>query len=266
MPFAPLSDGEPLYYEDHGHGPALVLITGLSGLATMWQGHLEVLSRHFRVILHDHRGTGRSSLRPVDFSVAQMAGDVIALMDHLDIATAHVVGHSTGGAMALVMALDHRERVDHAMIVSSWAGRDPYFDFLFHARALVLEHIGAAEYWRQTALIGKPPRWLAGHPEELRQPTPEEVAFGVASVECTLARIAAIRAFDCTDRLAEVACPCLIACARDDMVTPPHMSEAMAAAIGECRLDLVDWGGHFYPVIRPEVFTRQLLSFLGVEA
>ena len=93
MTILTLTDGEELYYEVHGQGPPLVLISGLNGVDAFWKPHLEVLSRNFTVILHDHRGTGRSSPSRIDYSIEQMAGDLVELLDHLEIGQADMVGH-----------------------------------------------------------------------------------------------------------------------------------------------------------------------------
>lgn len=262
MPHLTLPDDEPLYYEVHGSGPPLVLISGLNGLASFWQPHVEVLGSRFTVILHDHRGTGSSSLKPIAFSVEQMAGDVIALLDLLGIGRADIIGHSTGGAIGQVLAIEHPARVRRLVISASWPGRDPYFDLLFHVRAQVLAKLGPEEYVRQTTLVGRPPQWLSEHPEETRPPTPEAVAQLVRSVECTLARIEAIRAFDRRGDLHRIGLPVLVAGAEDDMVTPAHLSRELARLIPGARLDMAPWGGHFYPVIRPDYFRAQVLPFL----
>jgi len=263
MPHIALPDGEALYYEIHGQGPALLLVSGLNGLASFWHPHIEALGERFTLVLHDHRGTGASSLKPIDFSVEQMAADAVALMQALDIERADMVGHSTGGAIGQVVAIDHPERLKRLVIAASWPGRDPYFDLLFHARAAVLKGLGPAEYVRQTTLVGRPPRWILEHPEEALPPAADAVERLVRSIECTLARIEAIRAFDRRADLQRVSLPVLVGGAEDDMVTPAHLSRELAAAIPGARLDMADWGGHFYPVIRPDLFRRQVLSFLS---
>ena len=260
-----LPNGEPLYYEIHGRSDpgaaCLLLITGLGGLAEFWAPHVDALGTHFRLVLHDHRGTGQSSLEVHDTSVEEMAGDAIALMDHLNIERAHIVGHSTGGAIGQVLAMDYPDRVERLMACASWPGKDPYFELLFHARKQVLQVSGAAEYVRQTAMIGRPPQWLRDHPEDILPPAPDLVKKLVASVECAVRRIDAIRAFDRRASLGEINCPVLVACARDDMVTPVHLSRELAAKIPGAQLEITDWGGHFYPVLRPEVFCGQVTDF-----
>jgi aminoacrylate hydrolase len=262
MPKLHLADGGFLDYRVDGKGPPLVLVTGLNGLAAFWDPHVEALGEHFTLVRHDHRGAGASSLDPIAFSVEQMAADVVALMDHLGLARAHLLGHSTGGAIGQVVAIDHPLRLDRLVLSATWPGRDPYFDLLFHARARVLEELGPEEYVRETVLIGRPPQWLRDHPEDTLPPAPEAVARLVASIDCTLARIAAIRAFDRRADLHRIRAPTLVAGAADDMVTPVHLSYELATLIPGARRDIADWGGHFYPVIRPDVFRHQVLGFL----
>jgi len=54
MPHITLRDGATLYYETHGGGPPLMLVSGLGGVAAFWQQHVEAFARHFTVVLHDH--------------------------------------------------------------------------------------------------------------------------------------------------------------------------------------------------------------------
>src|ERR1043165_6475453 len=107
MPHLTLSDGDQLYFETHGNGPPLVLVSGLGGVMVFWQPHLLEFAKHYRVILHDHRGTGQSSRARIDYSVDQMADDLLQLLDHLGVKTVDLIGHSTGGAVGQTIALDH---------------------------------------------------------------------------------------------------------------------------------------------------------------
>ncbi len=263
MPQLRLADGGHLDYRIDGSGPPLMLVTGLGGLAAFWDPHVPALSQHFTLIRHDHRGCGASSLDPIDFSVEQMTDDARALMDHLKIGRAHMLGHSTGGAIGQVMAIEHPERLDKLVISASWAGKDPYFDLFFQIRGRILKDLGAEEYVRQYPLVGRPPQWLRDHPEEVAPPTPEAVRTMVASVECTLMRIEAIRAFDRRADLGRITTPTLVAGAADDMVTPVHLSHELIERIPGAKGVIADWGGHFYPVIRLDYFIEQVLGFLS---
>src|ERR1035437_8231835 len=87
-----------------------------------WEPVLRKLRRHFRLVLADNRGSGRSDLPPGSFSVADMADDVLAVLDGGGIRRAHVMGVSLGGMVAQQLAVDHPERVDGLVLVSTTPG------------------------------------------------------------------------------------------------------------------------------------------------
>jgi pimeloyl-ACP methyl ester carboxylesterase len=87
-----------------------------------WGLVLLKLRRHFRLVLVDNRGSGRSGLRAGSFDVADMAADVLAVLDHAGIYRAHVMGASLGGMVAQELAIDHPERVDGLVLASTTPG------------------------------------------------------------------------------------------------------------------------------------------------
>ncbi len=263
MPFAPLPDGDKIYYETHGDGPPLLIVTGLGGRAGFWHPHLDAFTPHFNVILHDHRGCGQSSLTHMEYSVEQMAGDVVVLLDHLEISTAVFIGHSTGGAIGQALAIDHPGRISRLMLASSWPGHDPFFEELFRSRRRMITELGADEYVRSLSIIGYPPDWLRENPQLTQEPDPKDVALAVPDVECFAARMDAIRNFDRRADLHKIYIPTLVTCAEDDMVTPKHLSVELGRSIPGAQLDLMPTGGHFYPITRKEAFQRQVVSFLS---
>jgi aminoacrylate hydrolase len=105
MPRILIGDGH-LYYERQGGGFPVLFVSGLGGFASFWQDQAAAFSRKFDVITHDHRGVGQSDPTRSGFTVDRMAADVIGLMDALEIERAHVVGHSTGGAIAQILAVE----------------------------------------------------------------------------------------------------------------------------------------------------------------
>src|SRR3954471_2606671 len=95
-----------LYYEEYGHpeGVPLILSAGLGGSGNYWLPNLDALARYHRVVLYDHRGTGRSDRAlPEHVTVAQMGEDLLALIDALDVERAHIVGHAAGGVAGLAL-------------------------------------------------------------------------------------------------------------------------------------------------------------------
>ncbi len=110
-------NGTRLYYEETGHGIPVVLIHGLCLSSRMWDEQVDCLAQRFRVIRYDVRGFGRSDV-PTD-EPFRHADDLRALLDHLDAPTAHVVGLSMGGRVALHHALIYPEATRTLVLVDS---------------------------------------------------------------------------------------------------------------------------------------------------
>ena len=95
------ANGQKLYFEIHGEGPPLVLVMGIGYVATLWTlAQVPGLSQMFQVVIFDNRDVGRSSIATGPYTIADMADDVAALMDALDIKRAHLLGLSMGGMIA----------------------------------------------------------------------------------------------------------------------------------------------------------------------
>jgi aminoacrylate hydrolase len=262
LPEFRLRDGARLHYESCGSGPPLLLVPGLGGVATFWQRHLPAFAARFRVVTHDHRGCGRSGPSRIEYSVEQMASDVLELMDGLGIERAHFLGHSTGGAIGQTLALDHPARIDRLILSATWTAADAYFARLFATRREALAGLGAEFYVRLGNLVLYPPAWLAANVETLERaqresaipPTPDEIVDS---------RIAAILRFDRSGELTRIGHRTLVCCARDDIVTPSYFSERLAQAIAQARLVVFPTGGHFYNHVAPAAFEAMVLDFLG---
>ena len=261
MPLFKLHDGADLYYEMTGRGPPLFLVPGLGGDGRFWQSNVAGLAEHFTVVVHDHRGTGRSTLSRIDYSVEQMADDALQLIDGLGFAKVHWCGHSTGGAMGQVLAIDHPGRIDRLVLSSTWARTDAFFRRLFEVRALMLRELGPAAYLKSSALALNMPSWVRDHDAELAEA--ESRALETIPVpEIVLSRIAAIVAHDRRAGLQKVQAPTLMICARDDTVTPLYFTEELVRLIPGARAYVLADGGHAYPNVHGAEFRRVMTAFL----
>ncbi|MDX2224674.1 MAG: alpha/beta hydrolase [Rhodospirillaceae bacterium] len=264
MPLVSIGDAE-LNVEDHGRGRPVLLIAGLGGRLAFWHRQVAPFAEKFRVVLHDHRGTGASTRSAITYSVAQMAGDVLKLMDALDVARADLVGHSTGGAIAQFLALHHPDRVGRIVLSASWAGPDPYFTQLFDLRLKVLVALGPAAYLADGILRGYAPAWLQTHPEVMTATAGERLAsFPGVAIETS--RIGAVMGHDLRARLPAVSARTLVICAEDDAITPLPYSRELARLIPGARLATLPMGGHFAPQVDPERYNRIVLAFLSEES
>jgi pimeloyl-ACP methyl ester carboxylesterase len=105
---ATTEDGCRLHYESAGRGPCVMLAPGLGGVGSFWAPVRDRLSASFRVLTFDHRGCGRSDRPEQTYTVERMAADVLAILDHAGGDRADIVGHSTGGAMGILIETDDR--------------------------------------------------------------------------------------------------------------------------------------------------------------
>jgi aminoacrylate hydrolase len=261
MPLFKLRDGAELYYEKHGSGPPLFLVPGLGGDGRFWDANVEGLAKRFAVIVHDHRGTARSTLSRISYSVEQMADDALQLIEGLGYERVHWCGHSTGGAMGQVLAIDHPGRIDHLVLSSTWARTDAFFRRLFEVRTLMLRELGPAAYLKSSALALNMPAWVRDHDADLI--TAEAKANETIPIpEIVLSRIAAIVAHDRQEQLQKVRAPTLALCARDDTVTPLYFTEDLVRLIPGARAYVLADGGHAYPNVHDAEFRRVMTSFL----
>jgi len=261
MPHFRLRDGAELYYETHGKGPPLFLVPGLGGDGRFWGEHVGELAKTFTVVVHDHRGAGRSTLSRMAYSVAQMADDALQLIDGLGFAKVHWCGHSTGGAMGQVLAVEHGERLDRLVLSATWAKSDAFFRRLFEVRSLMLKTLGPVAYQKASALALNMPAWVRDHDTELSA-AEAKAQETIPVPEIVLSRVAAIVAHDRRDQLQRVRAPTLAICARDDMVTPLYFTEELVRLIPDARAYILPDGGHFYPHVHGAEFRRVMSSFL----
>lgn len=250
-----------LYVERQGDGYPVILISGLGGLASYWQNQTAAFARDFSIVAFDHRGVGRSDHTSMKYTVEKMAADVVSILDILNIDTAHIVGHSTGAAIAQVLALDHPRRVSAIVLAAGWPKPDAYFRRHFQMRRDILQGLGATAYVQNASLSLYPHAWIAAHNEQLRGIEAQLVA-NFAPIEVMTSRIDAIVAFDRSAELGRIRVPTLVCAAADDNVTPAYYSEALARAIPNAELKMFGSGGHCFSYINPRDFNQAVLPFL----
>jgi aminoacrylate hydrolase len=245
--------GARLAYETVGQGEPVLFISGLNGRSSFWRQQIDAPPSSFSAISFDHRGVGGSTGAP-PYSVEQWADDAMRLLDHLGIPAVHVVGHSTGGAIAQVIASDHPRRVRSLVLGGTWASPDERFRDVFRLRLDVLRSLGPAAYDIFGAVLTAPSdepwpaRVVTAGPQ-----TPAAVLEG---------RLEALSAYTGSDRLARIACPALVVAAADDVLIPPGLSRVLADGIAGAHHVLVPSGGHLFPRSRPDHYNRLIIEFL----
>lgn len=245
----------------HGAGPAVMLIAGLGGRAAFWSSQVHALKTDFKLILHDHRGTGASARDLCRYSISQMATDALAVLDHFAVDKAHIVGHSTGGAIAQYLALHHPNRVNKVVISASWCGPNAYLQALFKLRREILLELGPEAYLTDGQLRGFPAHIMLEKAGSIEADKKARLAqFPGPDIEQR--RMDAILEHDLREKLPEIAAETLVICAADDQITPLPLSEECASLISGAQLKVLPTGGHFAPQAVPQLYTPAIQHFL----
>lgn len=256
-----LSDGAVLRALSQGQGRPLLLVSGLAGSTAFWDDNAATLARSFRVLRFDQRGIGASDRGNAPCTIDQLAKDCLAVLDAAGVDRATVLGHSTGGCIGLSLARQAQDRFDGLIVSGSWLKQNRYMTALFETRLAILDQHPRA-YAASAALMTYPPTWLEAHWSVY------ETAVATApdtpeAKQIVRERIGALRAFDASGWAGEIAAPTLILGARDDMIVPAFLQEELAAAMPGARKTLLDTGGHYFPISRPDAFTANVAEWIG---
>lgn len=257
MPLVQLG-GATIHFETAGdrRKPCLLFSNSLGTDLSMWDAQAATLASDYFVVRYDTRGHGRSSAPPGPYTVAQLGGDVVALLDHLDIWQAHVCGLSMGGVTAQWLAVHAPHRVLKLVLANTAAKvgtRDGWTE-----RAAVVRGGGLGAIAASSPSRWFTPAWTAAHAGvaeamagKLRLQDPE----GYASC-CEALAMADLR----TD-IAAISCPTLVIAGRDDPVTTVADAEALCRAIPGARLAVLS-ASHISNIEDPDGFTATLRAFL----
>ncbi len=250
--------GRELAYQVYGSGKTVVLLHAFPFDGRMWRATAEALADRGRVVVPDLRGFGASQLGEGEVSIAGMADDVAALLDHLGVARATVGGLSMGGYVALAFAGRHGARLDGLVLADTRAAADSDKAKAGRAEALALvEREGVAAYVeRQIPALLSPSASEAVRQQvrELGKQLPAGVSAGLRALR------------DRPDRrgeLAAIACPTLVIAGTADALSTLDEMTAMASGIAGARLVPIPGAGHLSNLERPDEFVdalRELVS------
>jgi pimeloyl-ACP methyl ester carboxylesterase len=248
--------GAALTYDDEGPrdapGAPLVFVHGWTADRHRWGHQIAHFSATRRVIRLDLRGHGESTGAGVR-TIAELAHDVLALLDHLQVERFVLVGHSMGGMVAQTIALAHPERVERMALVGS-IGRMTYS----RGRGLLMA-VSTRVPYRLFVAANIQRAFGPGYPrEEIRA---HIRASAATPREVVMTLYAAMRAFDVLDRAAEIRTPTLMVHGYHDVQLPVRQMLRMAKAYPDAVVRILD-AGHELPLERPAELTAVLDRFV----
>ena len=236
--------------------PVLVLANSLGSTLDMWDAQAPALAERFRLLRYDHRGHGGSSVPPGPYTMDDLGGDVLALLDRLGIERFSFCGLSIGGMVGMWLASEVPERIERLVLCCTSARFDPEA-YNSRARTVRAEGVGVVadavlERWFT-------PEFSASHPGvvewagSMLRNTPVEGYAGCCE---------AIGGAELASRLGGIQAPTLVIAGADDPAAPVDKSELIRDSIPDARLVVIERAAHLANVEQPEAVTREILDHL----
>lgn len=268
-------DGQPpvmINIEEMGRGPVLLLLHGLGGSSYSWRHIAPILATSNRLVAIDMRGFGRSD-KPFDqfYAPADHAAVVRAVIKQLRLAGVTLVGHSYGGIVALMLAMDHRlepHRISKLVLMNVPAFPQPLTSAINFLRrpvlpyvvlnlipaelptavAFMMESVGFDRLTQKDIAIYADPLMAPGGPHAL-------ISTAQQIVPPDLDRI--------VDRYPTITKPALVLWCRDDQVVPVSTGARLARSLPRARFAVIDGCDHVPPEQAPDRVASEMKRFLG---
>ena len=260
MPKAKVNDIQ-MYYEVKGEGHPVIMICGMNQNMEMWDPRLvEGLLKHFKLVLFDNRGAGRTDTSDKEYTISCLADDAAGLMNAIGISKAHILGLSMGGIIAQELAINHPEKVSKLVLcstISQW--RPTHEDFrmmealisqssMEELTKMILSFPFTRDYPRDFL---KENPFCTGFTSEFVKENPKLakslLQLGTQypiSPESWRYRYSAILGFNTQTRLQQIKAPTLVMHGRKDTTVPPENGSILAEAIPNAKLVYLEKSAH----------------------
>jgi len=255
--------GEGLYYEEAGQGDPLLMVMGLGTDHLGWILQVPEFSKRYRVVTFDNRDVGQSKQADGPYEVADMARDALALADHLELDTFHLIGMSMGGAIAQEMALQAQERLRTLTLAVTFGGGGNWGVERGRLWSEIRGLISHDTHLDWLLLFGMSEQFYAD---------PERVAYSKQlvranphpqTVEAFQRQVEASARHDVRDRLAEISVPTHVIGAEHDTLVPVWKSKEIAELIPGADYSVMPGAPHALNMERAQEFNEMVLGWLG---
>ena len=235
-----------IHYEVHGEGPPLLLISGLGGGTWSWYGQVPYFREGYRTIVFDNRGAGKSDMPEGPYRMEEFARDALCVLDRLEVERAFVVGVSMGGMIAQELALTAPERVRALVLGCTHCGGEVCISPSPEVMKTLMENEGLTheEIVKKNLPLFFSPEFLNTQPERVAEYCRVQGETPRQPDEAYRAQLAAIRAFDASDRLSGLLIPTLILTGSRDVLIPRENSYLLVEMIPGAEIVTLPGAGH----------------------
>jgi 3-oxoadipate enol-lactonase len=239
--------------------PALLMGGSLGTTLAMWDPQIPALAPKHRVVRFDHRGHGGSPVPRGPYTLDDLGGDVVALMDRVGLERASYCGLSIGGMVGQWLAINAPARLDQLILICTAAYLPPASNW--RERAAAVRSAGTPQVVAD-AVLG---RWFTqpyadGHPDVIAR---YRAMIASIDAEGYAGCCEAIATMDLRPGLGAVSAPTLVIAGRQDLSIPPEHGQAIADAVTGARFELLDPAAHLASVERADTVTSLIVEHLG---
>jgi len=255
-------NGIEIYYETHGQGEPLVLIMGLRRNVGWWYRQIFTLSKHFKILVFDNRGAGRTDKPKMDYSIQLFADDTAGLMETLRIREANILGVSMGGYIAQELALNYPGRVKRLVLACTGPGGEKAVP----ASPERLKKFTANEGLTPEDILKKDmdiyfsDEYFAKNQEKLEEFIKISLRY-YQPLDAFERQFAACLRHDTVNRLSRIDVPTLILTGDDDPLVPPENSKILSALIPRSELVFFPGKRHCFFIEEPDRFNQMVIGF-----
>ena len=274
MPYVTTDDGVRLYFEEAGAGHTILFVHEFGGDHRSWEPQMRFFSRRYRCVTYGARGYPPSDVPQgvESYSMARAVADAVAVLDHLEVDRAHIVGLSKGGFTAVHMGLDHPERARSLVVAGCGYGAEKDLEEYFRGVSLGVangfESQGSEVFARIYALGAARVQFQNKDPRGWREFAGQLGEHSAAGSANTMRGVQARRPslYDLEDRLRKMAAPTLVVNGdEDDHCLQPGLF--LKRTLPACGLLVVPKTGHTINLEEPALFNQMVSEFLAqVEA
>ena len=250
-----------IYYEVHGDGFPLIMIHGMSANIDLWDPRLiNELSKKFKTIIFDNRGTGRTDQPEIEYTIKMFADDTAGLMDVLKIQKAHVFGISMGGMIAQEFVINYPEKVEKLILCAAVCGGSrtvvptpKVMDILFFS-----ENNPFLE--RENIPLLFTEEFVKNNPDVIDK-TLQHYRKAPTLAHAYKRQAEAVVKFDAGRRIKKINTPTLIIHGKKDLLVPPQNAEVLAKRIPGAKVVFFEDSGHDLALQNWEKFAQTAIKF-----
>jgi len=256
-----------LYHRIDGEGEPLLLLNGVAMSVSSWEPIARPLAESFRLVRCDFRGQLMMPVTP-PADVMHHAEDVVALLDHLEIETAHLVGTSFGGVMATLVAGRYPDRVRSLITIAAAPGfYGQMADEVELWKVACRRSLDGGDRGHLSDLlvpVGYSQAYIESHLEELAERRAQIAALPDVWFEGLFGLLDSAHSLRLRGELAAIRCPTMVVAAELDAFVPIDQARGLAESIGGARFEVIKGAGHVVVIEQPQRVVDKCLEFLNV--